>query len=1138
MSTMESMSHATDSSLRKPTAEQSSVIHAGLEPMLVIAGAGSGKTTTMADRVVYLVKNGLAAPHEILGVTFTKKAAAELASRVRRELSAWAASDESSTGLDTEPTIATYHSYAKTLVADYGLRLGVERDAAMLSASQAHHMVGSIVDNYQGDIAWLKPNRSTLVKSVLGLAADCSEHLVSVADVQTWLTSKLNEFTALEIDIEKPGRKETQPQLDVISYLKYKVHVASMVAEFREQKRQANVLDFGDLIALAATVAANDPAAALAERQKYKVVLLDEFQDTSHAQTELFQALFGSGHPVTAVGDPHQSIYGFRGASAGQLLRFPEVFSARAGEAAQVRTLSTGWRNSLAVLEAANVMVGELNSTIERAEQLGIAQRAGAPSSGGLERESAATAKLKTLEPRPGAEEGVVLLNEFLTEEQEAEAIVSDLAERLSRGGDTQTSAILCRKRAQFSALARSLDTRGIPYEIVGLGGLLETPEVIDLTSMLRVLVDPDASEALLRVLSGARWRIGPRDLLALADFSRSLGRERQSVASQGLSQQEVTAGEGEAEATTVRQLWSEPESVLSLVEALDSLSANAPGVRIAQSDALDESDPNAPREFSAEGFRRLILVRNEIRTLRAQSMHDVLTLLSEIERVTRVDIELAAKPGNDYSTSRRNLDAFYGEVAQFLGAPTQSDSRSVLTWIDSAVELEDGLEITQVPPRQGAVQLLTIHAAKGLEWDNVYVPGMTAGQFTSQQSDSWMGKNGNLPWNLRGDANDRPQWSMSGADRIQWLEALKQFKEDIRVFNSVESRRLAYVAFTRARTFLWISTSRFRGTSKAADPEMFFTELIQKALSDGSRLTVGQSLSPEELELENPNAERERSVQWPYDPLEGPIFRQGDVVEPPTSTRRPALEQLAHAVRDEPRDISSEELLLRAPRWAEEALALLSRARGERSHIDVHLPEHVSASTYIELGARPSEVVANFRRPLPRRPSSAARLGTQFHAWVESYYSQPSVIDIDLDDAADQYLASGQDISELQRVFLASPFAAMSAFAVEVPFETQLAETVVRGRIDAVFKRDDGSWDLIDWKTGQVPLGLDLEQKSVQLAIYRMAWARLQKVDISKVSAAFYYVDSDTVVRPSVLPEEHELARILEQAIVAEHRI
>ncbi|HEY8295618.1 MAG TPA: ATP-dependent helicase, partial [Micrococcaceae bacterium] len=513
-----------------PTEEQAGIIASPLEPLLVIAGAGSGKTTTMADRVVWLVANGHVLPEEILGVTFTRKAAGELAARIRRQLAKLAQLARSGRVLlapgagaadALEPKVSTYHSYASGIVTDYGLRLGIERDAVVLGGAQSWQLASQVVEAFDGAYEHFTAAKSTLVKAVMGLAGECAEHLQDPAAVQAAVETYAAQLAALPY-LEGKNRASTDATAKLVDVLRTRGSVAAMVGRYTEAKRSRNALDYGDLVALAARIADEVPQAGELERQRFKVVLLDEFQDTSHAQLQLFSKLFGAGHPVTAVGDPHQSIYGFRGASAGQLFRFPEIFRDADGAFAGMAELTTAWRNSVNILQAANVMSGELNAAVDR-------------------RHTGSPVRVSPLRQKENAGAGEVMLGRYATVVAEADAIAeSILGHRGAAGGlgrsgtfhrenqpESKTVALLCRRRAQFAPLQSALETRGIPYEIVGLGGLLGTPEIVDLVATLRVLADPGRSDSLMRLITGARWRLGTADLMAFADWARYLARQR-----------------------------------------------------------------------------------------------------------------------------------------------------------------------------------------------------------------------------------------------------------------------------------------------------------------------------------------------------------------------------------------------------------------------------------------------------------------------------------------------------------------------------------------------------------------------------------------------------------------------------------
>lgn len=520
-----------------PTGEQVRIIEAPLQPLLVIAGAGSGKTKTMADRVVWLVANGLVRPEQILGVTFTRKAAGELAARIRQQLRALyraQGEDEFESGEDRlEPTISTYHSYANGIVQDYGLRIGVERDAVMLGTAQSWQLAGRLVESYRGPWEHLSAARTTLTGAILTMASECAEHLVEPAAVRASLIEQIDSITGRPYMVGKP-KPATQSARDLLNKLRTRVTVTELVEGYTTAKHQAGQLDYGDLVSLAARIVSQVPEAVEVERQKYAVVLLDEFQDTSHAQMVLFSRLFGDGRSVTAVGDPHQSIYGFRGASAGQLGTFRSRFPVHTGaglEPAPVVNLSVAWRNSTSILEAANAVAHSLNVP---PPWLGPQHQLKVPS----------------LLPRPKAAVGEVYLARYLSESasdlqepsapdgpytNEAAALTQIIEAQRRRFFEVDddgrplrpTIAVLCRGRRQFEPLRRELQTAGIPVQIIGLSGLLRTPEIIEILSVLRVLGDPERSDAMLRLLAGARWRLGSADLTALGDWARQLAYDR-----------------------------------------------------------------------------------------------------------------------------------------------------------------------------------------------------------------------------------------------------------------------------------------------------------------------------------------------------------------------------------------------------------------------------------------------------------------------------------------------------------------------------------------------------------------------------------------------------------------------------------
>ena len=1098
-----------------PTPEQVRVIEAPLEPLLVIAGAGSGKTKTMADRVVWLVANGLVEPEQILGVTFTRKAAGELATRIRQRLALLYRYQDAEAGIDPgsadaearmEPTVSTYHSYANGIVGDYGLRIGVERDSVMLGGAQSWQLASQVVEAYAGEYEHFIAAKSTLVSAVLQMASECSEHLVSPAEVRAQLQEHLSCASALPYQSGKT-KAPTAAVKKMLDRLRTRITVTELVEAYQQAKADRRQLDFGDLVELAARIAGSIPEAVQMERAKYRVVLLDEFQDTSHAQMVLFSQLFGDGRAVTAVGDPHQSIYGFRGASAGQLGTFREKFPVVAADGdrslAPVATLTTAWRNDTSILAAANAVAAPLN---DKAPWLRVQRLPPVPPLAKNER----------------AGVGEVLLARYLSETGfadgegpdapriagEAEEVADMIAQVRTRGrfdaGEMPTVAVLCRSRRQFTAFQKELEARGVPVQVVGLGGLLSTPEVVELLAVLRVLGDPGRSDSMLRILAGSRWRIGPADLMALADWSRHLVRVRERAATiREAADVHVPDEPGEADV-----LEADMAEAGSLVEAVDSL-------------PRAEWVSNAGRSVSEEGLRRLARLRDELRALRTFVGEDLTTLIGEVERRILLDIEVAAKPGVNVHEARRNLDAFADAAANFSASADRVDLVAFLAWLEAANEEENGLPVTQLEASRETVQLLTVHASKGLEWDVVAVPGLNQGQFPSDKDSRWSSGHAAIPWHLRGDAPDLPQWDWEQEDQKTWLDCEKLFADDARGHAEREERRLAYVAFTRARHLLICTASAWGGgRSKPTGPSDYL-EALRGLAADGEEGYRVLSWTPVGEEGDaNPAASRPETAVWPIDPL---------------GSRRAPMEQAAAAVLaaahgpTTPAAGAAGAADAQTGRWSREVELVLARHRPPESVVSVQLPEHISASMLVDLREDPEAVTRQLRRPVPREPGIAARKGTAFHAWVEEFFGRAGMLDIDEHPgAADAYVDEAYDLEQMVATFQASSWAQREPAFVEVPVETRVQSVVVRGRIDAVFRDADGSWDLIDWKTGAPPTGRALEVRSVQLAVYRLAWSRLQGVPLKDVRAAFYFVGADRLVRPHNLLGEAELEKII----------
>ena len=905
--------------LPEPTSEQAAVIAAPLRPVAVVAGAGSGKSETMAARLVWLVANDLARPERMLGLTFTRKAAAELADRVRRRLDGLRRAGLPGTAelLAGEPVVCTYHAYAGRLVADHALREALEPSMRLITPAVAWQIASAVVAAYDGPVDAIEWTPRSVTAAVLQLAGELAEHLRGPADVRA-----VGEWLDRHAAAAPAGRNGTPAAIrKILGCQRTREQLLPMIERYAEAKRSREVLDFSDQVTLAARIAQRHPEVGAGERGRYQAVLLDEYQDTSEAQLVLLRTLFGQGHPVTAVGDPCQSIYGWRGASAGSLRRFAADF-----RGAQSRTLSTSFRNAGRILDAAAVIQDSLRAEAPQVPRL-------VPAPGGGRRGRVTCALLET-----AAQEA-----EWVADQVEGLLrLPAGIAPDGRRWWDGRKDrvrpsdiAVLCRKRIQFDGLRTAIEARGIPVEVVGLGGLLTVPEVADVVATLRVLHDPGASDALARLLTGPRWRIGPRDLIAL-------GRRARKLAAAG---GDKSAAEGDALTQAVADLTADAGS---LIEALDDL-----------------GDPAA---YSPAGHTRLAALAAELRAMRGHAARPLADLVGEVERTLSLDIEVAARPGDDPAAARADLDAFASTAAAFGTDQEEATLGAFLAYLAAAQEEEFGLEAGRVGETD-SVKLVTVHAAKGLEWNAVVVPGLSAGDRSQvfparpRQTTRWTDNPRLLPFGLRGDEADLP--ALAGLDPA----SIRSFAEACSARELAEERRLMYVAVTRAGFWLACSGYWWGEGVLPLGPSVFLEEVADACR--GGAGTVARWAPPPEPDAENPALAEPASASWPAPPAgqrHEAVREAADLVQRAMAGHEPPA---AEGTLD-----SADQVLVAA--WERDITLLLAERARRRDHDaqPVELPEHLSVSALVTLARDPAELASQNPAPDAAAAGPAGQAG------------------------------------------------------------------------------------------------------------------------------------------------------------------
>ncbi|AXI88654.1 ATP-dependent DNA helicase [Streptomyces sp. ETH9427] len=1141
------------------TPEQTACIIAPPAPQVIVAGAGSGKTTVMAARVVWLVGTGQVAPEQVLGLTFTNKAAGELTERVRTALikagvtdpdplpspghppSTTAPSDPDNP--PGEPVISTYHAFAGRLLTDHGLRIGLEPTSRLLADATRYQLAARVLREAPGLYPALTRSFPDLVGDLLTLDAELSEHLVRPEDVRAHdaeLLRALENAKLSNADLRKvPEAAAARREL------------AELVQRYRNAKRERDLFDFGDQIALSARLAGL-PEVGRVLRDEFRVVLLDEYQDTSVAQRVLLAGLFGggSGHPVTAVGDPCQAIYGWRGASVANLDDFPEHFPHADCRPATRQSLSENRRSGGRLLDLANGLAEPL-----RAMHAGV----------------------EALRPAPGAErDGIVRCALLRTHAEEIDWLADSIAHLVNTGKAPGEIAVLCRTATDFGEIQAALVARDVPVEVVGLSGLLHLPEIADLVAVCEVLQDPGANASLVRLLTGPRWRIGPRDLALLGRRARRLVSHARVDGDDDPDRRLAEAVEG-----------VDPAEVISLADALDTFLETP----------LEGGGDEDGLPFSPDARVRFARLAAELRDLRRSLSDPLMDVLHRVLAVTGLEVELSASPHALAARRRETLSNFLDVAASFASGDNEATLLAFLGFLRTAAQYEKGLD-NALPGGENTVKVLTAHKSKGLEWDVVAVPGLVTGAFPSDRGrEKWTAQGKVLPHALRGDADtlpDVPSWDSRG---------LKAFHEAMKEHQHTEELRLGYVTFTRPRSLL-LGSGHWWGPSqkKPRGPSEFLLALHDHCAAGHGEIEAWAE-EPEEDE-ENPALRQAGDVQaWPLPLDDAALARRraaaatvlahldrlaadphgaaavhdpgahDDPEWPPPPddeepypedyaddpypeepgavdaadwdslpTERPVLPHQATAPdesapsRPDPPAPAEARLTPEEARtvasWDRDLDALTGELLRARDTVtEVRLPASLTASQLLRLADDPDGFARELARPMPRPPQPAARRGTRFHAWVEARFEELTLPMLDPDElpGADAEIADERDLDELKEAFERTEYAHRTPYRVEAPFQLSIAGRVVRGRIDAVYRHEraeDGdavTYEIVDWKTGR-----GRTADPLQLAVYRLAWAEQQGVPLESVTAAFLYVRSGEVVRPERLPGRAELERLL----------
>ena len=976
------------------SAEQQAVVDYPLRPLRVSAGAGTGKTTTVSYRMARMVTQEGIPPEQILGLTFTNKAAQELSHRIRQVLS-----DQADPLRDVE--VNTYHGFCSKIVNEFGALLGIERDLTIIGPAQTRQLVKRVIredrlPNLDNTDVFYLPG------VVIRFASSLADHLLD----PDWLDDEVLDVDMPDLARTDFGRKGDFDLYQKLMQATEKRHgLVEAARHYQALKRRLGVVDYGDLIAQAHKIFESEPEIAGRIRARYQVVVADEYQDTNAAQRVILQRVFGEGFPLTVVGDSDQTLYEWRGASLDNFDKFPEHFPASENIPAETLPLTLNRRSGEQIIRFANRIKEEVDSS---------------------------TLDLQALSKAPPSQVHAEWHPTFI---DEAAWVAEELIARHQTGRRWRDMAVLFRKTKDIMGVYRQLVAHDIPVDVANLGGLLATPEVVEVHSWMKVISRFDDREAAARLLTGSRFRLGLGDIRRLSRFAP---RERDGKPRALLDGLEY------------RRFWEE----------------------------LPDSLTDVYRQFHRE-------YRGLLRDCQAVPPGEACRLI--LER-TRAWSDVEAMSYNARLSSRINLYRFMHLAETWSPLEGPPSIEEFLSYLDALLEEPAEEADAARLSDDDAVALLTVHKAKGLEWPVVFIPAVYSGNFPSWAVggyDNPYRKAETLPWSWRIDPPVHyPITSKMDSDQLTTL--LKQTNEQVKASHLSQEWRIAYVAVTRAREEVLLSGAHWYGypeptmKPKLAEGSDFFKPAWAAARRVSEEQVTGI------LGDTYPAPSRPDSFATPnqaeFSP--DPVFDEGGW---PEGIRLATQDPDSITAWAQNRGVEDEYLSA-----LEEFQGLLFRLPEPVAEAPQEILT-VSATDLVNYAQCPKKYFWTRVEPLPRRYSYVTRRGTRIHRQIELHHKgtvpllepDTEVAELTGDDRPTDR-SGGPDPF---RVFLDSRFSKTRIRWLERGFSLRLAEDFwVRGRIDAVYEKHRDAWEIVDFKSGQPPTDDPHSARVVQMQVYALA--------------------------------------------------
>lgn len=657
--------------------EQQKAIKHKEGPLLIIAGAGTGKTTVITERIKYLILSKKAKPSEILALTFTEKAAQEMEERV----------DVAMPYGYTDMWISTFHSFCDRVLRNEALHIGLDPQYKLMSEAETTQLLRNNLFEFKLDYFKSLGNPTKFVSGMI-------QHFSRLQDEDV----NVKEYLKFAEKLKKKA-KTKEEKLEA----KKTLELARAFKTYEELKVKKGFMDFGDLIVKTLKLFRDRPNVLKEYQKKFKYILVDEFQDTNFAQNELAILLSKKDKNITVCGDDDQSIYRFRGAAVSNIFQFKKHFKKKA-----TVVLTKNYRSAQEILDKAYQLIQNNNpdrlEVFEKVDKKLVSQRKNAV-----------------------GELGFIHADRV---ENEAEAVARKIMELVDDGYEYKDFAILVRANNHAEPFTRALSRKGLPFQFLGPGRLFRQPEIVDLISYLKVLNDFDDSVSLFRLLSIEYFDIPARDLASIGNYAKRKN--------------------------------------LSLFEACEKIGD------------VYVSDKTKKIVKKVVG-----VINNNLKSIRRETGGQ---LLYYFLQDTGLMQKLLNPQNSEAEKAAKNISKFFDKLKSYEVDHEDATVPAIVDWIELSSELgESPLAADSDWTEVNAVNLLTVHSAKGLEFPVVFLVNLVSQRFPT------INRRETIPI-----SDDLIKEVLPAGD-----------------YHAEEERRLFYVGMTRARDKLFFTAADFYGEGK-----------------------------------------------------------------------------------------------------------------------------------------------------------------------------------------------------------------------------------------------------------------------------------------------------------------------------------